>query len=107
MRNTETPTREARFSNGPVSVGTVTDPGLGCMDPSTSCRTGLLHDSVPVYPSVLESLYHSTEPRLVEDISGTSAINVRALTSRDLEVTVYIKHCNCLHTNFFLTKFAT
>jgi hypothetical protein len=61
------------------------------MDPSTSYLTGLVHDSVPVYRSVFGSLYHSTEPGLVEDISGTSAINIRTLTSRTPEVTVHIK----------------
>ena len=107
MPNIGTPTKVARFSKGPVSVRTVTDPGLGCMDPSTSYRTGLVHESVPVYRSVFGSLYHSTELGMFEDISGTSAVNVRALTSRCPEVTVHIKHYNCLHTKFFDTKFAT
>jgi hypothetical protein len=95
----ETPTRETRLSNGLVRTD-VSDQGLGCMDTSTSYRTGLVHDVVLVYLSVFGFLYHSTEPGLVEDISGTSAINVRALTPRGPEVTVHIKHYKWLHTKF-------
>jgi hypothetical protein len=47
------------------------------------------------------------QPGLADDISGTSAINLRALTLRGPEVTEHIEHYKCLHTNFFYTKLAT